>query len=180
MKDDVFSLAVGDFNLYSHAHRNIFAIKANESLVNIKKAYLNSVALSGVSFTKHVDDQKFSFVGLNNSQGDYLDYTLTKETAEKMRVFGIDPYAEQYMYDAIDEYDVEDGDDPVYLFDGDDNFVSLLMDFIKVSLPHLEYSLLSLTDNGKSSLPTFNDVDGGRPYDIGYMFEFESCYIFDR
>jgi hypothetical protein len=180
MKNDVFSLAIGDCNLYTHSHRNTFAIKANDSLDNIKKAYLNSVAASGVSFTKHVDDPKYSFVGLEQSYGDYLDYTIKKEAAEKLDSFGINPFDQKYMYDAVDEYDVDDGDDVVYLFDGDENFVSLLMDFIKLSLPTLEYSILSMTPTGIKALTSFNDVDNGKRYDIGYMFEFENCYIFDR
>lgn len=180
MKNDVFSLAIGDCHLHSHSHRNTFAIKANDSVENIKKAYLNSVDASGVSFTPHITDPKYVFVGLDQSYGDYLDYTVKKETAEKLTHFGINPFDQKYMYDAVDEYDIDDDEEVVYLFDDDENFVSLLMDFIKISLPNLEYSILSMTPAGVKALPTFNDVDNGKKYDIGYMFEFENCYIFDR
>lgn len=180
MKDNIFCLAVGDCNLHTHSHRNTFAIEANDSLDNIKKAYLNSVVSSGVSFTQHVDDPKYSFVGLDQSYGDYLDYTIKKEAADKLANFGVNPFDQKYMYDAIDEYDVDDGDDVVHLFDGDEKFVSLLMDFIKLSFPTLEYSILGINPTSIKALTSFNDVDNGKRYDIGYMFEFENCYIFDR
>lgn len=180
MKDDVFTLMIGDCHLYTHAHRNTMAIKANDSLENIKQAYLNSVKLSTVSFTKHVDNTAYSFVGLDQSHGDYLDYTLSKAVVDKLLAVGLNPHDEKYMYDAIEEYDEDDGDDPVYLFDGDETFVALLMDFIKLSLPDLEYSILDVTEKTKKDLPNFNTLDNGKAYDIGYMFEFETCYIFDR
>jgi len=111
MKNDVFSLVIGDCHLHSHSHRNTFAIKANNSVENIKKAYLHSVAASGVSFTRHVDDPKYSFVGLEQSHGDYLDYTIKKEAAEKLASFGINPFDQKYMYDAAytDSYPYYDG-----------------------------------------------------------------------
>lgn len=177
---NVFSLSTGDCNLYRHSHRYTFAIKANDSLENIKKAYLNSVSLSKVTFTKHIEGDEYSPVGLNDSNGNYLEYTVFPVAAKKLIAFGLNPYDKKYMYDAVDEYDIESGDDVIYLFDDDNTFVDMLMDFIKISLPHLEYSILSVTDKKKDSLPTFNDVDGGKLYDIGYMFEFENCYIFDR
>lgn len=180
MKNDVFTLMVGDFHLYTHAHRNTMAIKANDTLDNIKQAYLNSVKLSNVSFTKHVDAADYSLVGLDQSHGDYLDYTLSKTIVDKLLAVGLNPHDEKYMYDAVEEYDEDDGDDPVYLFDGDENFVALLMDFIKLSLPHLDYSILDVTDKTKKELPNFNTLDNSKAYDIGYMFEFEIFYIFDR
>ena len=180
MKDDVFSLTIGDFHLYRHSCRYIFAIKVNESLDNIKKAYFDSIDLSKVSFTKHVDNTAYSFAGLDKSHGNYLNYTLSNDVVEKLLAVGLNPHDDKYMYDAVHEYDEEYGDDPIYLFDGDENFVNLLMDFIKLSLPHLEYSILDVTDKTKHKIPNFNTLDNGQAYDIGYMFEFENCYVFNQ
>jgi len=146
MNKNLYALTIGDWSCDGHSLYRQYAIKTNETVENIRAAYFKSCQESRIKFhdTKEGDIKGADYVIVCT---DYEDGVLSKEAEDRFRSFGIDLNDERYerteWYGTIRFSDIE-------------NFAYLLMDFIKKSLPTMEYEFADMSTSEVAKLETFN------------------------
>lgn len=136
-------ITIGDWSQDGHNQYEEFVFKSNKSVEEIRQAYKDSCKLTGLSFNHNED-----YTGLNlNWQHpeyrirkiatEYEKYELSDLAKEILSKFNID----YYNYD--EEYSCE-------------NFLDLLISFIKLSLPDLTLEEASFKKSELKDIPAVN------------------------
>lgn len=127
-----FIIAIGDPSADGHGGTEDVILECNHTVEEVQEAYLNSCALTGVSFHGHGSDMHIAT--------EYEDSIISENALTALKEHGLDVRE--------DLEDVDD-DEEVYI-EGSDHFTYLLMRFIKLSLPDLTW------EEVKNDLPYLN------------------------
>ena len=143
-----FKIPIGDWSKDGHNQCEIFDIEANHPVEEIRQAYKDSCKLTGISFNHNQD-----YTGLNlpydhpESEDrqictEYESGNISKLAEDILRKHGLD------VRDGYDYY--EKHQDEEVNIDGCEHFIEILMKFIKLSLPDMEYKIV------KNDVPFLN------------------------
>lgn len=143
---NLYALTIGDWSCDGHSLYRQYAVQTNESLEAIWAAYFKSCQQSRVKFH---DGDEGDIKGANYVVvcTEYDDPELTREAEERFRAFGIDLDNERYERS---EWYGKNG------FESVENFANLIMDFIKLSLPTMEYEFVEMNIKDVAKLENFN------------------------
>lgn len=137
-------LTIGDWSGDGHSISEDFIYESNKSVEEIRQAYKNACKLTGLSFN-HNDD----YTGLNLGYGtdrqiatEYEESTISKLALKILKKHGI-------------ELKSEDGSEE-YFIDGSEDFVDILIKFIKLSLPDLKLKEASYKKSELKDIPAIN------------------------
>lgn len=146
MSENLYALTIGDWSCDGHSLYRQYAIKTNETLENIREAYFKSCQESRIKFhdTEEGDIKGADYVIICT---DYMDGELSMEAVVRFRSFGI--YLDNELYEVTER----DGSTEFIDVEG---FAHLIMNFIKKSLPTMEYEFANMTMPQLEKLETFN------------------------
>ena len=158
-------LTIGDWSQDGHNQYDEFVYSSNKTVQEIQQAYKNSCKLTGLSFN-HSED----YTGLNLTWDhperndrqiavEYESYTISKLAESILLTHGIDVW-EGYE----DAYDKKEDMAPI---DGEEHFITILLDFIKLSLPDL---ILEESSFKKSELRTMDAINGWWNTELNHQF----------
>lgn len=121
-KNTLLALNIGDWSGDGHNKNVSVLINCNKSASEIRQAYKDSCKLTGISFN-HNEDYTGVLKGQYGSPfqicTEYEEYKVSNEAIEKLSSFGIEVLEEGYM--------------------NVNSFVDLWFDFVKLSLPTLQW-----------------------------------------
>lgn len=143
---NLYALTIGDWSCDGHSLYRQYAIKTSETLENLREAYFKSCQQSRIKFH---DGKEGDIAGANYVVvcTEANDGELSKEAEERFKAFGINVDDEKYQrsmwYGSNRFEDIE-------------NFAYLVMDFIKQSLPTMEYEFVEMSLGDLEKLPSFN------------------------
>lgn len=155
MNKTKFKIAIGDWSKDGHNQSEDFIIEANYTVEQLQEAYKNSCKLTTISFDDSVkytgvvrhwrENKKFEIAQ------EYEDSRINEAAFKILKHFNV-LSEEQAKYLKEGDYFIES---PTYL-------VKLIMGFIKLSLPDLEYELV------EDSIPYLNGYWGNLNVTWGY------------
>lgn len=123
MLNHKFKIEIGDWSGDGHAQSEIFVIECNYSLEEVEKAYENSVKLVGIDIIEEVAE-------------DYEDNTLTRIQIDKLSKY----LNLEYIVGTCDpKYNTYKNIKNL----NTDSYLNLVIEFIKLSLPFLEYNIIN-------------------------------------
>lgn len=137
-------LTIGDWSKDGHSISEDFIYKSNKSVEEIRQAYKNSCKLTELSFN-HDED----YTGLN------LKYGTDRQIATEYQSSTISELALEILKKYEIELKSEDGSEE-YFIDGVDEFVDILIKFIKLSLPDLKLEEASYKKSELKDIPAIN------------------------
>lgn len=135
-------IPVGDWSDDGHGKCEYVIIESSHTVAVLQQGYKDSCKLTGISFNENED-----YTGLNlpwdhpeaedrKIAVEYESHTISKLAEGILLKRGID------IWEGLDKgaY-VEDGID-IFTIEGSTEFVKLLLSFIKLSIPDLQYSIV--------------------------------------
>lgn len=132
-------IPIGDWSCDGHCKSEDFVFISNKTVEQIRQAYKDSCKLTGLSFNHNQD-----YTGLN------LGYGTDRQIATEYGSFALSTLAQEILNKfKIDYSDYEDEATA-------DNFVNLLINFIKLSLPDLILEEASFKKSELKSIPAVN------------------------
>lgn len=141
----LIEIPIGDASGDGHDHCERFIIESTHDLNALNDAYERSCKLTGLQFDTNGNytgvDEDWPEFDKRKLCNDYLDSEISKENRAILESHGIK---------TIDSYLYEPG-----------TFLLLVMDFVKLSLPHFEFKVVD-----KPTLPSFD-----RSFGYGIMGE---------
>ena len=138
-----FKIPIGDWSADGHGKCEELVINCNYPVEAVQQAYKDSCQLTGVSFD-HTDYRGRDWREADKYQvaTGYLDCRITPEVEAIFREHGIEVREnDEYYGEYENEEDQEDREDVE--IDGVNHFLELLMTFIKLSLPNLQYEVVN-------------------------------------
>lgn len=149
--DNIYKFTIGDYWDDGHGKYEIFRFKTNVTNRQISDAYMKSCKLVGIQFHTNGDDHGLEYDYMTDDRrdfyvlNDYEDGRISNGALEKMKVHGLEEYdPNSRQPNSTKEYPWEelfniysDEESP-----SKDDFFHLMMWFIGLSLPELEYQLL--------------------------------------
>ena len=151
-----YKLVIGDWSDDGHGKCEDFLFEVNKPLEEIQQAYRDSVVLTGTKFHHNQDgsiptDLEAKALAILT---DYEEYRIPVEALDRLKTQGLELSFEYGLEDWED-----DGDSGV---NGPEGVATLIMWFIKLSLPGLEYKLI------KDDVPSINGWWGNLNHQFGY------------
>lgn len=129
-----FKVPIGDWSSDGHSKCDEYILCCNYSVETVRQAYKDSCSLTGVQF---------------NHNEDYTGIIGNKYGTERHICTEYDnPYISQFAYDILVEKGLDlthldkDDDEDYYIIGDSKEFLDILMNFIKLSLPDLEFELM--------------------------------------
>jgi hypothetical protein len=119
-----FKIPVGDASGDGHEKCETFVLECNYSLDDITKAYEDSCELTGVDFDGY---------GPLSIATEYEDSSISEMAENALKKHGLDVRSDYEYY--------KEHPDQELCIDGPKHFIKVLMGFIKISLPDLEYKI---------------------------------------
>lgn len=132
-----FKIEIGDSSDYGHGKYENFIIESNYSVKEIRDAYKRSCRLTGV---------QFSYIGNNNHIGIELDWRNPEYDARAIAVEYESRTLSKLATDILIKFDLINNDnyeDDQYYIEDTYDFVHILLNFIKLSLPEFNYRIVS-------------------------------------
>lgn len=136
-----YVMTIGDWSCDGHNYYKKYAIKTNQSLLDIQKAYLKSCENAGVRF--HHD--RTANDNVTEICTKYEQSTLNEQTVSKLIAFGVD--AKKYISKDDDDYEFEDCQD----------FALMILEFTAQSLSDFTYEIITVN---KSTLSQLKNING--------------------
>lgn len=129
-----FKIELGDPSNDGHGKCETFVVKSNKTIEEIENAYKRSCELTGLVFTENTDvivngeKMKWQHPEYNDRKlcVEYESFDISKLAWEILEKHGLD----RKTYLIQEEEDLED-----------EGLLSLFLDFIKLTLPDLEYEI---------------------------------------
>jgi hypothetical protein len=125
-----FKIPIGDWSDDGHGKCDEYTINCSHPVSEVRQGYKDSCKLTGISFNHNQD-----YTGKNLGYGspyqiatEYESSTISEEALEILKEHKID-------------FDFEVEEDEEYYIEGSEEFLKLLMAFIKLSIPDLKYEI---------------------------------------
>jgi hypothetical protein len=139
-------ITIGDWSGDGHSHAEQFVYESNKSVEEIRQAYKDSCRLTGLSFNHNEDYTGLLKPGDYGTDRqictEYQESSISKFAKEILKTFNIN----------IEKYVESDSDDYIDC----ENFIILLIDFIKLSLPDLKLEEASFKKSELKDMPPVN------------------------
>jgi hypothetical protein len=140
-----FKISIGDYSGDGHSIVEHYIIACNHTVKEVGQAYKDSCKLTGISFNDNVDytqlNRAWEVAAKYKIAVEYQDSYISTECQKALLEHGID------VWEGFNKEEYKD--DQIHMEDPED-FLELLMKFIKISLKDLEYKIV--TDD----LPSLN------------------------
>jgi hypothetical protein len=162
---NLYALTIGDWSCDGHSLYRQYAVQTNETLENLREAYFKSCQQSRIKFHngKEGDIDGANYVVVCTECD---DDGLSKEAEERFKAFGINLEDEKYQrcmwYGSHRFEDIE-------------NFAYLLMDFIKQSLPTMEYEFIDMSTSKLEKLPSLNGF-WQKSFNLGFGYGLNNVF----
>lgn len=133
-----YLLNIGDWSDDGHWKNERIILESSHTKEQIVQAYKDSCKLTGVQFNYNDDYTGLGWTWQEKNARciatEYEDGWMSKENIQILKKHGID---------VLEGFDPEYVDEDSFYFDGVDNFVEILIKFIKLSLPTWEVKIVN-------------------------------------